>query len=569
MQQKLLEYFDIVRIIKNYNKETFLKDLSAWLTVGIIALPQALAFSILWWLPPEWWLYAAIVAWLVAAIFGWSEHNVTGPTSALAVALALVVSKYDKEMVLVLGIMIWIIQIVLSIAKVGNLVKFIPQPVLVGFSTWVAFLIFWSQVPKMFDVSIWSSESFVEVVEKSWDKLVVLWQHDYKALLIWMCVFVLIIGLNLFKKTKNLPIPLIALLFGTGLYLFSWFDIKTIGSIPSSLPSFHFPTDLDFKDFQALIATSIALWFLASVESLATAQIASKMTWTKFDSNKELLGQWLWNLMAGFFRWIPSTGSFSRTAANVRSGAVTRVSMIIHSVFLIIIVLLFASYSKYIPSVVLAAILLTVAIKMIEKDHIKMIFKSTRADIIIFLATFGTTLVFDLIKAIEIWVFLATIFVLQKVSMKEHIKEVAVKDYKVKFADQIQKPRYCPQLQLIQIDAPLFFWLASYFEEALTSMRKDSAKNVILRMKNVTHIDMSGLVALEEVFIHVKKLGWVIIFSWVNEEVRKVLRKSWLCEHIGKELFVENTEAAIKLFFDKYVDRKVCENCKYKIFKEC
>lgn len=493
----------------------------------------------------------------------------TGPTSALAVALAVIVAKYHNvDMVLLLAILIGVVQMSLALARVGSLVRFIPEPVLVGFSTGVACIIFGSQFPKMFDVSIGSPENFIEIVEKVWQKMIIGHAMNFEAAIIGFSVFFLIFGLLAWKKTKNLPIPLIALVFGVGFSLLTGFDIKMLAAIPNSLPAFHLPEVFTLENIKILFPSAIALGFLASVESLATAQIASKMTGVKFDSNKELFGQGLANFFAGFFKGIPSTGSFSRTAANVRSGGATRFAMIIHSLFLLLIVLVFSGYSKHIPSVVLAAILLTVAIRMVEVSHIKMIFRSTGSDIMIFLATLSATLIFDLIKAIEIGVFLAMVFVLRKVSLGEHIHEVTVRDDRIEKIDHTE-PRYCPQLQLLQIDAPLFFGVASHFEEALITMRAEEARVVILRMKAVTHIDMSGTMALEEICERLKKQGGVMILSGVTEEVLKVLKKSGVYDCIERGNFTPRTKDAIRLFFAKYADTSICARCPHRVFKEC
>lgn len=471
-------------------------------------------------------------------------------------------------MVLLLAILIGIIQMALALARVGSLVRFIPEPVLVGFSTGVACIIFGSQFPKMFDISIGSPENFVEIIHRAWQQMVIAPTMNFQAAIIGFAVFLLIFILLSWKKTKNLPIPLIALVFGITLALLTGFNINMLAAIPNSLPTFHLPETFTLQNIKLLLPSAIALAFLASVETLATAQIASKMTGVKFNSNKELFGQGLANFFAGFFKGIPSTGSFSRTAANVRSGGITRFAMIIHSLFLLLIVLVFSSYSKYIPSVVLAAILLTVAIRMVEISHIKMIFRSTRSDVVIFLATFSATLIFDLIKAIEIGIFLAMVFVLRKVSLGEHIHEVTIQDNKVAAIDRT-KPRYCPQLQLLQLDAPLFFGVASHFEEALTTMRAEEAKVVILRMKAVTHIDMSGMIALEEVCENLKKHGGIMILAGTTEEVLKVLKKSGIYDCIGANNFTSRTEDAIKLFFSKYADSSICVRCPHRVFQEC
>lgn len=562
----LLKRLDL-SFFKNYGKNQFTKDFQAGITVGIIALPQALAFAMLANLPPEWGLYAAIVAGLIAAIFGGSEHNVTGPTSALAVALSLVVAAHGQNMVLLLAVMIGAVQIVLALARAGTLVKFIPQPVLVGFSSGVALLIFASQFPKIFDVSIGSSESFIEIIEKVWHHMYVLGEGSIYAFLIASIVIATIFGLLSFKKTKNLPIPLIALLLGTFSAILFEIKLKTIGVIPSSLPSFYVAQEVfTFENVKLLIPTAFALGLLASVESLATAQIASKMTGVRFNTNMELFGQGLANLFAGFFKGIPSTGSFSRTAANVRSGAQTRVSAIIHSLFLIIIVLVFSGYSKFIPIAVLSGILLTVAVRMIEVHHIKMILKSTKSDIIIFIATLMTTLVFNLIDAIMVGIFLAIILALRKASDKSCIKEVTSENGKL---TKRTENLYCPQTQLIQLDAPLFFGISSNFEDELKKMRKDEAKVLILRMKNVPYIDASGIASLEDVYSCVNRRGGHLIVAGVTQKVEEVLKRTGLYKKIGKKNFMPNTLNAITFSYNKYFDKKKCQNCKYRVFSEC
>nr|WP_254449389.1 SulP family inorganic anion transporter [Anabaena sp. UHCC 0253] len=359
-------------------------DLTGGLTAAIVALPLALAFAVASGVEPKAGLYTAIVAGIVAAIFGGSPVQITGPTGAMAVVLVGIVAKYGIEKVWIAGVMAGIIQVALGVAKLGQLVKFIPYPVTAGFTNGIAVIIFCGQLNNFFGLQLPRSEHFLPGVGNT---------LTHVEALNWAAVglaTVVIASKVLWPKINTtIPGSLVGLVLATGIATYFHLNVPTIGTIPQSLPMLQgIPHGHDFTVIRELINPALALAALGSIESLLSAVVADGMTVSeKHNSDRELIGQGLANIIVPFFGGIPATGAIARTAVNVRSGGKTRLSGVIHGVALAIIVLTLAPLAAQIPLAALAGILMVVSVRMIEWEAIGLLMRATYSDFAVMILT--------------------------------------------------------------------------------------------------------------------------------------------------------------------------------------
>lgn len=554
-----IQKIPLFQVLRSYTWIDFKVDFLAGLTVGIIAFPQAVAFAILSGVEPVWGVYTAIIAGVVAALCGGSEHNVTGPTSAMALVLAGVVAQYGQSSAMTLALIIGLYQILFALFQLGGLVNFVPYPVLTGFSAGVAVIIFVSQLGKIMGIS-GGGHSLIEILQNLFQNLS---QTDLVPLLIGFLTISVILILR--RLNKNIPGSLIALILSGVLSFVFDLNLSTIGAFA---PGFPVPS-LDafrWEVVRDLIAPAGALALLASVESVSTAAIAEKLTKKKFNSNFELFGQGMANLAISFFKGIPATGSFSRTAANIRSHAHTRFASVIHSLVILFIILFLGGFAQFIPLAALAGVLIVVAFQMIELNHISLILRTKRSDALVFLVTFFITLFFDLITAIEIGVIMSILLIvrqmsdsqIQLISLQENTDEE--KDLELKL---------CPQIIVLEIDHPLFFAAASNFALKLNSILNEDVRVLILRMKHVNYIDTTGITILQDIVENIQRKGGTVIFSRMQKKVYDTIKRAGIQTLLEKEHYANRTRTALKMAME-YIDPLLCnQKCKEAIFKEC
>jgi sulfate permease, SulP family len=468
----------------------FRGDLTGGLTAAVVALPLALAFAVASGVEPKAGLYTAIVAGVVAAVFGGSPVQITGPTGAMAVVLVGIVAKYGIEKVWIAGVMAGIIQIALGVAKLGRLVKFIPYPVTAGFTNGIAVIIFCGQLNNFFGLHLPNQEHFLQAL---WQTVTNLEGYNWLAI----ALALLTIGTKLLWNRINHSIPgsLVGLVVATIAAVIAksqWhLEVPTIGLIPQSLPIPQgIPHWNDFKLIRELINPAIALAALGSIESLLAAVVADGMSVSdRHNSDRELIGQGLANMIVPFFGGIPATGAIARTAVNVRAGGKTRLSGVIHGVALAAIVLAFAPLASQVPLAALAGILMITSIRMMEWEAIGLLIHTTYADFGVMLLTWLVTVCFDLVLAVEVGLIAAGILFIKRMSELSLVKmpedNVFLAGVPLDFGKQIA---------IYRIDGPMFFGAAERFVSFLREAPE--VKYLILRMRYVPSMDTTGLVAL-------------------------------------------------------------------------
>ncbi len=523
----------------------FRGDLTGGLTAAVVALPLALAFAVASGVEPKAGLYTAIVAGVVAAVFGGSPVQITGPTGAMVVVLVGIVAKYGIEKVWIAGVMAGIIQIALGVAKLGRLVKFIPYPVTAGFTNGIAVIIFCGQLNNFFGLHLPNQEHFLQAL---WQTVTNLEGYNWLAI----ALALLTIGTKLLWNRINHSIPgsLVGLVVATIAAVIAksqWnLEVPTIGLIPQSLPIPQgIPHWNDFKLIRELINPAIALAALGSIESLLAAVVADGMSVSdRHNSDRELIGQGLANMIVPFFGGIPATGAIARTAVNVRAGGKTRLSGVIHGVALAAIVLAFAPLASQVPLAALAGILMITSIRMMEWEAIGLLIHTTYADFGVMLLTWLVTVCFDLVLAVEVGLIAAGILFIKRMSELSLVKmpedNVFLAGVPLDFGKQIA---------IYRIDGPMFFGAAERFVSFLREAPE--VKYLILRMRYVPSMDTTGLVALEEIYHDLQRHHCQLILSGLRPEVEQLLDRSRLLKEIGHENCFESTNDALRKIMPK------------------
>ncbi len=516
-------------------------DLSAGITVAIVALPLALAFAVASGVEPKAGLYTAIIAGIIASFFGGSKFQITGPTGAMAVILIDIVQKYGIEQVWIAGLMAGIIQILLGAYKLGGLFKFIPYPVITGFTNGIAVIIFCGQINNLLGLRLPHSDG---LFPNLWNTYLHLPEVNWTALCIGL--FVIITKIIWAKLNKNVPASLIALIAATAAVSVFKLEVPTIGNIPQQLPSLQGVPNLDnFAVIHNLMPAALALAALGSIESVLSAMVADSMTVAeRHDSNQELIGQGLANIVIPFFGGIPATGAIARTAVNIRSGAKSKLAGIFHGLVLALIILLFAPLASKIPLAALSGILMVVSFRMLEWEEMKLLMKITRSDTSVMIITWFFTIFFDLILAVEVGLIAAGILFIKRMSDLSLTKMPEDKFFEEGVPLEISK-----QIAVYRVDGPLFFGVAERFVNVLHEIPE--VKVLVLRMRYVSNIDSSGVIALEEIYNDLKNRGCTLLLSGMRDSVRKILKRSGVLAQIGETHCFETTQAAIEAGIEK------------------
>lgn len=512
-------------------------DFFGGLTAGIVALPLALAFAIASGVDPQYGLYTAIVAGFLASLFGGSPVQITGPTGAMTVVLVGIVAKFGYEKVLIAGVMAGIMLIGMGLARLGKLITYIPFPLTTGFTNGIAVIIFAGQIDNFLGLpkSIHSGEE--NFFLKVWESLSHIQEANLMAVLIASAVIAAMVIVPRYIKT--IPGSLIGLIIATAIAWGLELDVKKIGEIPKTLPMPH-GIDVSWGIIKELIRPAIAIAALGAIESLLSAVVADGMTLSeKHDSNKELIGQGIGNIAAPFFGGIPATGAIARTAVNVRNGGKTKLSGMLHAVFLLIIMFVFADLASEIPLAALAGILMMTSIRMVEVENTEAVLRSPRADIFVMLLTFFITVAFDLVLAVEVGLMAAGILFVKRMSELGMIKESI--ETMIPMPDSAMK--VCPHVFVYRLDAPLFFGAADTFVG--TIKKHDNIKVLILRLRRVTAMDATGAMALRSIVEHLHRIGAHLLIAGLQPQPREVLENMGIIKMIGKENLFEHTDQAI------------------------
>ncbi len=510
-------------------------DLTGGLTAAVVALPLALAFAVASGVEPKAGLYTAIVAGIVAAIFGGSPVQITGPTGAMAVVLVGIVAKYGIEKVWIVGVMAGIIQIALGVVKLGQLVKFIPYPVTAGFTNGIAVIIFCGQLNNFFGLQLPRSEHFLPGL---WQTATHLVAFNWAA--VGLATVVIAAKLLWPKINSTIPGSLVGLVLATGIASYFQLDVPTIGAIPQSLPMPQgIPHWNNFGLIRELINPALALAALGSIESLLSAVVADGMTVSeKHDSDRELIGQGLANIIGPFFGGIPATGAIARTAVNVRSGGKTRLSGVIHGVALAIIVLTLAPLAAQIPLAALAGILMVVSLRMIEWEAIGLLMRATYSDFAVMMLTWTVTILFDLVLAVEVGLIAAGVLFVKRMSELGIVKIPEAEIFPPGTPLELGK-----EIAVYRVDGPVFFGAAERFVAFLRD--PPEVKYLILRLRFVPNMDRTELVALEDIYHDLERHDCRLLLTGLQPQVKQLLERSGLLKAIGLSNCFETTTDAI------------------------
>jgi len=538
-----ISYFGIILSIALFEayrsglfaRKNWLPNVISGVIVGVVALPLAMAFAIASGAKPQQGLYTAIVAGLVVSIFGGSRLQIAGPTGAFIVILAGITSKYGYAGLQIATLMAGVILLVLGLVRMGSIIRFIPDPVIVGFTAGIGVIIWVGQWKDFFGLPAVSGE---HLHEKLWMLLHALPQFHMTTTALSLLSLVIVLYSSRLPGLKRVPGPLVALTLATVLQtLFAFEGVATIGStfggIPQGLPTFALP-EIRASQLIELILPAFTIAMLGAIESLLSAVVADGMAGTRHNSNQELVGQGFANILTPLFGGFAATGAIARTATSIRNGGTSPLSGIVHSLTLILIIVFLAPLAFNVPLSVLAAILFVVAWNMSElKRFVRMARRAPRADVVILLVTFGLTVFADLVVAVNIGVILAMLQFLRRMAGSVEVRQASVEELALEFPQQ-GKSVLPPGVIVYSVEGPLFFGAVENFERALAATHTDPDV-LVIRLLRVPFVDITGLQALEEAIQDLHKRGVRVILSGANRLVLSKLERAGIIDLVGEK----------------------------------
>lgn len=556
---------------EGYSIHHLKKDLISGIIVGIVAIPLAMSFAIASGVKPEYGIYTSIIAGILISIFGGSKYQIGGPTGAFVPILLGIVISYGYENLLIAGLMAGIILCLMGIFKLGSLIKFIPRPVTIGFTAGIAVIIFTGQIANFLGLkNVENHEYFIDNIKE-----IVTHIHTTSFYSVLTAIISLVIILITPKVLPKVPAALAGIVVSTLVAtIFFSGQVATIatayGVIPNTLPDFAIP-EITFERIQLLIGPAFVIAMLGGIESLLSAVVADGMTNTKHNSNRELIGQGIANIVTPLFGGIPATGAIARTATNIKTGAASPMSGVIHGVFVLVTLLLLAPVASHIPLASMAPVLMVVAWNMSEQKHFAHILKLKSGDSLVLMITFLLTVFTSLTLAVEVGLVLAVVLFAKRMSEKLVVTKVLPDHSKESGKVQshvVHQKRDCPQISIYTIEGPLFFGAAQNFEEAIVSSVQQQQKVLILRMSKVPFLDTTGETYFGNVVRNFKAQGDTILVTGVQDELKLALQNNGLYAEIGEDHFYPHTGEAINKALS-YLDINKCIGCKHFAFREC
>ena len=542
----------LIDTLKNYNRDQFFKDVIAGVIVGIVALPLAIAFAIASGVSPEKGIFTAIIAGLIISVLGGSRVQIGGPTGAFIVVVYGIVQQFGVSGLVIATFIAGVLLIIMGLTKLGSAIKYIPYPLIIGFTTGIAVIIFSSEVKDFLGLKMGNVPA--DFISK--------WAA-YGGHLSSVNIYAVAIGaftlLSVFywpKVTHKVPGSLIAIIVTTLAVRFFHLPVETIGSrfgpIPSSLPMPVIP-GVNLATVQQLIRPAFTIALLGSIESLLSAVVADGMIGGNHRSNTELIAQGFANICSSIFGGIPATGAIARTATNVKNGGRTPVAGIVHAITLLIILLFAGKWAALIPMATLAGILVVVAWNMSEVGNFIDVFKGAKSDAAVLITTFALTVLVDLTVAIEIGMILAAFLFMRKMMQASSVKQAVSS---AAHTDEVLMPDDIPAgVDVFEINGPLFFGAAYKFKDAMKVI-ENPAGVLIIRMRNVPVIDATGIRVLREVHTAIKRNGTKLILAEVNSiQVMGELKKARLLFQIGRGNVRDTFENALKRANDILLQR--------------
>ncbi|MCF2599609.1 STAS domain-containing protein [Phocaeicola barnesiae] len=541
-------------MLRSYTKADLTTDLMAGIIVGIVALPLAIAFGIASGVSPEKGIITAIVAGFIISLLGGSKVQIGGPTGAFIVIIYGIIQQYGIEGLMVATMMAGVLLILLGIFKLGTVIKFIPYPIIIGFTSGIAVTIFTTQIADIFGLDFQGEKVPGDFIGK-W----LVYARHFDSVNWWnflvSIISIFIIAITP-KFSKKIPGSLVAIILVTvGVYLLKMYGgitcIDTIGdrfSIKAQLPDAAVPA-LDWEAIKNLFPVAITIAVLGAIESLLSAAVADGVIGDRHDSNTELVAQGIANFVSPIFGGIPATGAIARTMTNINNGGRSPIAGIVHAIVLLLILLFLMPLAKYIPMACLAGVLVIVSYNMSGWRVFKGLLKNPKADVVVLLITFFLTVIFDLTVAIEVGLVIACVLFMKRVMETTQISVITdeIDPNKESDLEVHEEHLIIPNgVEVYEINGPYFFGIATKFEEIMASLG-DRPKIRIIRMRKVPFIDSTGIHNLTTLCKMSQKENIHIILSGVNPQVHNVLEKSGFYELLGKENICSNINEALEV----------------------
>lgn len=541
----------LVSTLRNYNRKTFMADLMAGVIVGIVALPLAIAFGIASGVSPEKGIITAIVAGFIVSVFGGSRVQIGGPTGAFIIIIYDIIQQYGMQGLTIATIMAGVFLVLFGVLRLGTIIKYIPYPIVVGFTSGIAVTIFTTQVKDLFGLTM--AEVPSDFVEK-W----IAYAHDFTTLDGWTTligiVSVVVIAVTP-RFSKKIPGSLVAIILMTIVALLlkhyaGVTSIETIGdrfSINSALPEAQMPA-LSWETVKGLVPPALTIAILGAIESLLSATVADGVIGHRHDSNTELVGQGIANLVSPLFGGIPATGAIARTMTNINNGGRTPVAGIVHAVVLLLIFLFLMPLAQYIPMACLAGVLVVVSYGMCGWRSFAMLMKNPKSDVTVLLITFFLTILFDLTVAIEVGLVIACLLFMRRMAETTDVKVIMDEidpeddtDVKLENNEHLTIPK---GVEVYEINGPYFFGAGNRFEEVMASFGSRPKVRVI-RMRKVPFVDSTGIHNLTNLCLMSQKEGIQIVLSGVNPKVHAVLEHAGFYRIVGENNICSHINLAL------------------------
>ena len=533
-----------VQCLRGYTSRMFLADSVAGVTVGLVALPLAMAFAIASGVPPQSGLYCAIVAGFLISALGGSSTQIGGPTGAFVVVVFGIVARFGLDGLFMCTLMAGVLLVMLGATGLGSTVKFIPRPVVVGFTNGIAVIIASTQIKDFFGLKVEKVPgdflSRIEVLAAHFASL-----SETATIL---AVISLVLILLFARYVKHVPGYIVALFAGTALVALFKLPVETIGSrfggIPSGLPSIKIP---QFRPelMRPLISPAVTVALLGAIESLMSAVVSDRMSGDRHNPNVELIGQGVANVISPLFGGLPATGAIARTATNIRSGARTPLAGMVHAATLLAIAVFAAPLARFIPLCVLAAILFVVAYNMGDWGEIPELLKLSKMEVATWLITFSLTVFADLTQAVEVGMILATLVFIRRVTTTTTVSQVTEEYLREGYAHILQHKEIPPYVTIFRIHGPFLFGATDKIAE-ITSRMADLPPVVILRLRNMTAIDSTGLQALEKLADDIHHSGRGIILCGARTQPAQMMHQAEFEQHVGAENICANIAEALE-----------------------
>lgn len=569
--------FPFIQWFKLLTKESVKADLIAGFTGAVIVLPQGVAFATIAGLPPEFGLYTAMVTPIIAALFGSSRHLISGPTTAISIVVFAAISNHAEpgsaefiSLALTLTFLAGVYQFAFGLARLGSLVNFVSHTVVIGFTAGAAILIATSQMKNVLGVSIAKGESFFHTWLDLGEQV-----GNTNIYILIVAVTTLLSALFIKHFYPKIPNLLIGLVVGSFLALAftqSGANIELVGEIPAHLPPLTMP-DFSLASIRMLAPEAFAVALLGLIEAVSISRAIATKSNQRINANQEFIGQGLSNITGSFFSSYAGSGSFTRSGINYAAGAQTPLSAIFAAIILMIIVLLIAPLTAYLPVAAMGGVILIVAYNLIDIHHIKEIIKYSKSETAILLTTFFATLFLELEFAIYLGVLLSLVIFLARTSTPEVVTlapDVDSTTGKKKLINITKKPlNQCPQLKIIRIDMSIYFGSINHIQNRIHHLiEQENIKHILIVGTGINFIDLSGAEALVTDANRLKQQGGGLYFAELKASVYEYISKNCFVAKVGSRNFFDSKKDAIKTIYKK-MDEEKCANCETRVFSEC